>query len=523
MSRTRASYSEVADRSERLSAALAELGVQPGDRVATYAWNTQEHLEAYMAVPTMGAVLHTLNIRLFVEQLVYVANHAEDKVVLVDASLVKPLAELADQLETVEHFVVMGKGAEGELPNQLDYEELLAAQSPGFDYPSLEENQAAALCYTSGTTGNPKGVLYSHRSTVLHAMGAGMAESIGATSADRILPIVPMFHANAWGLAHQAGLVGADLIMPSRFLQAEPLAKLIEEEKVTMAGGVPTVFMDVLRHADENDVDFSTLRKVTCGGSAVPLSLMQAFEERHGVYIEQAWGMTEMSPLGTIARPPAGTDDEDRKWDYRSSAGRVNPLVEARIVDDDGAEVDWDGEETGELEVRGPWIAASYYRDDSDDKFDDGWLRTGDIASIDPRGYVRITDRAKDVIKSGGEWISSVELENEIMGHPDVAEAAVIAIPDERWSERPLACIVPEEGKEVSAESVREHLAERVAKWWLPDTYAVIDEVPKTSVGKFDKKVLRKRLEDGELQTEQVEEVPGASNRPSRVRSEVVR
>ena len=311
-----------------------------------------------------------------------------------------------------------------------------------------------------------------------------------------------MFHANAWGLAHQAGLVGADLIMPGRFLQAEPLAGLIEQEKVTIAGGVPTVFMDVLRHADENDVDFSTLRKVTCGGSAVPLSLMQAFEERHGVYIEQAWGMTEMSPLGTIARPPAGTDDEDRKWDYRASAGRVNPLVEARIVDDDGAEVDWDGEATGELEVRGPWIAASYYRDDSDDKFDDGWLRTGDIASIDPRGYVRITDRAKDVIKSGGEWISSVELENEIMGHPDVAEAAVIAIPDERWSERPLACIVPEEGKDVSAASVREHLADRVAKWWLPDTYAVIDEVPKTSVGKFDKKVLRQRLEDGELETE---------------------
>ncbi|HYI37118.1 MAG TPA: long-chain fatty acid--CoA ligase [Thermoleophilaceae bacterium] len=505
---TRASYSEVAERAQRLSAALSELGVGDGDRVATYSWNTQEHLEAYMAVPTMGAVLHTLNIRLFEEQLVYVANHAEDKIVLVDASLVKPLSKVADQLETVEHFVVVGEGAEAELPNQLDYEELLAAQKPGYDYPELEENQAAALCYTSGTTGNPKGVLYSHRSTVLHAMGAGMAESIGASSADRILPIVPMFHANAWGLAHQAGLVGADLIMPGRFLQAEPLVKLIEEEQVTIAGGVPTVFMDVLRHADENDdVDLSTLRKVTCGGSAVPLSLMQAFEERHGVYIEQAWGMTEMSPLGTIARPPAGTDDEERKWDYRSSAGRVNPLVEARIVDDDGAEVDWDGEETGELEVRGPWIAASYYRDDSDDKFDDGWLRTGDIASIDPRGYVRITDRAKDVIKSGGEWISSVELENEIMGHPDVAEAAVIAIPDERWSERPLACIVPEEGKEVSAQSVREHLAERVAKWWLPDTYAVIDEVPKTSVGKFDKKVLRQRLEDGELDTEQAEEV----------------
>ncbi len=502
---TRASFAEVAERAERLSAALAELGVGPGDRVGTYAWNTQEHLEAYMAVPTMGAVLHTLNIRLFEEQLVYVANHAEDKVVLVDASLVEPLSKVADQLETVEHFVVVGKGAGDELPNQLDYDELLAAQSPGFDYPSIEENQAAALCYTSGTTGEPKGVLYSHRSTVLHAMGTGMTESIGVSAADRVLPIVPMFHANAWGLAHAAGLVGASLVMPSRFLQAEPLTELIAQEKVTIAGGVPTVFMDVLRHADENDVDFSTLRKVMCGGSAVPLSLMKAFQERHGVYIEQAWGMTEMSPLGTVARPPVGTEEE-QAWSYRDSAGRVAPLVEARIVADDGSEADWDGEATGELEVRGPWIAARYYRDDSDDKFDDGWLRTGDIASIDPRGFVRITDRVKDVIKSGGEWISSVELENEIMGHPDVAEAAVIAIPDERWSERPLACVVPEEGKEVSAESVREHLAERVAKWWLPDSWAVIDEVPKTSVGKFDKKVLRQRLEDGELATESVEE-----------------
>jgi fatty-acyl-CoA synthase len=391
------------------------------------------------------------------------------------------------------------------LPNALSYEELLDGQEPGYGYPQLEENQAAGLCYTSGTTGNPKGVLYSHRSIVLHAAGAAMAETIGTRSDDRVLPVVPMFHANAWGLAHTAGLVGADLVMPGRFLQAEPLAALIQDEQVTIAGGVPTVFMDLLRYADENEVDFSALRKVTCGGSAVPLSLMQAWEERHGIYVEQAWGMTEMSPVGTIARPPKGHDDDD-KWDYRVSAGRVNPLVEARIIGDDGSEVDWDGEATGELEVRGPWIAASYYRDDSTDKFDDGWLRTGDIASIDPRGYVRITDRAKDVIKSGGEWISSVELENEIMGHPDVLEAAVIAVPDDRWSERPLACVVSEEGAQVSAESLRDHLSARVAKWWMPERFAFIDEVPKTSVGKFDKKVLRQRLEDGELDTEAPQE-----------------
>jgi fatty-acyl-CoA synthase len=502
---TRASYAEVADNAERLSAGLASLGVQPGDRVATYGWNSQEHLEAYMAVPTMGAVLHTLNIRLFQEQLVYVANHAEDQVVIVDASLVEALEKVADQLETVRHFIVVGDGDTGSLPDPIRYEDLLADQEPGFDYPELEENQAAGLCYTSGTTGNPKGVLYSHRSIVLHAMGAAMAETIGTRSDDRVLPVVPMFHANAWGLAHQAGLVGADLVMPGPYLQAEPLAGLIQEERVTIAGGVPTVFMDLLRHADENDVDFSSLRKVTCGGSAVPLSLMQQWEERHGIYVEQAWGMTEMSPVGTIARPPKGHDDDD-KWDYRASAGRVNPVVEARIIDDDGSEVEWDGESTGELEVRGPWIAASYYRDDSTDKFDDGWLRTGDIASIDPRGYVRITDRAKDVIKSGGEWISSVELENEIMGLEGVVEAAVIAAPDERWSERPLACVVCEDGADVTLESLREHLSERVAKWWLPDRFAFIEEVPKTSVGKFDKKVLRRRLEDGELEVEDLQE-----------------
>ncbi|MGI8749439.1 MAG: AMP-binding protein, partial [Thermoleophilaceae bacterium] len=354
---TRASYAEVVERSERLSAGLASLGVKAGDRVATFAWNSQEHLEAYTAVPAMGAVLHTLNIRLFAEQLVYIANHAEDQVVIVDASLVEALEPIASQLKTVRHFIVMGDGNAGSLPNAIGYEELLASQDPGFDYPDLEESQAAGLCYTSGTTGNPKGVLYSHRSIVLHAVGAAMAESIGTSSVDRVLPIVPMFHANAWGLAHTAGLVGADLVMPGPYLQAEPLAALIESEQVTLAGGVPTVFMDLLRHADENEVDLSSLRKVACGGSAVPLSLMKAWQERHGVYIEQAWGMTEMSPLGTIARPPKDVEEQEA-WAYRDSAGRVCPLVEARIVADDGSEVDWDGEATGELEVRGPWIAA---------------------------------------------------------------------------------------------------------------------------------------------------------------------
>jgi len=497
--KTRATYAEVGERVDRLCRGLTELGIGEGDRVATFAWNTQHHLEAYLAAPCMGAVLHTLNIRLFPEQLVYVVNHAQDSVILVDGSLVEPLAELAPRFETVRHFVVMGDADLSLLPNAISYEELIDRQPPGFDYPQLDDRSAAGLCYTSGTTGNPKGVLYSHRSNILHAMGQCLADALGTSRADRVLPVVPMFHANAWGLPYAAAMAGADLIMPGRFLQAEPLARLIEEERVTVAGAVPTIWMDLLRYADEHKPDLSSIRIVACGGSAVPRALMQAFEERHGMKIVQAWGMTETSPLGSVAHPPPEAEGEDH-WGYRSTAGRLIPLVEARIVADDGEILPWDGEATGELQVRGPWIARTYYEDpEAAEKFDDGWLRTGDVAAIDPRGYIRISDRSKDVIKSGGEWISSVDLEIELMAHPDVAEAAVIAKPDERWSERPLACVVTEEGASVSAEELCEHLADRVAKFWIPDEFAFIDEVPKTSVGKFDKKALRKRLEAGEL------------------------
>jgi fatty-acyl-CoA synthase len=419
----------------------------------------------------------------------------------VDGSLVEALAQHVDKLETVEHYVVMGEGDLSKLPGAIAYEELLARQEPGFDYPEIEDRAAAGLCYTSGTTGNPKGVLYSHRSNILHTMGQCMADGMGICRADRILPVVPMFHANAWGLPYAACMAGASLIMPSRFLQAEPLAGLIESEKVTVAGAVPTIWLDVLRWSDEHKPDLSSIRLVACGGAAVPLTLMKAFEERHGMRIMQAWGMTETSPLASVAHPPAGSEG-DEHWAYRATAGRIMPLVQARLVNDDGDIVPWDGEATGELQVRGPWIAATYYEDpDSAEKFDDGWLRTGDVASIDERGYIRISDRSKDVIKSGGEWISSVDLENELMGHDAIAEAAVIAKPDERWSERPLACVVLEEGVEASAAELQEHLASRVAKWWIPDEFAFIDEVPKTSVGKFDKKVLRKRLEEGDLET----------------------
>ena len=490
----RASYGDVTARVDRLCGALKSLGIGEGDRVATFAWNSQEHLEVYLAAPSMGAVLHTLNIRLAGDQLTYIANHAEDRVVFVDATLVPMLEEIAPTFETVERFVVMGDGEAGSLPNAVSYEDLLAEQSAEFDYPELDDRAAAGLCYTSGTTGNPKGVLYSHRSQILHGLTVCIADNLGLRSTDRVLPVVPMFHANAWGLAHAAPLTGADLVMPSRFLQGEPLAKLIESERVTVAGGVPTIWLDLLNYADAAGPDLSSLRTVACGGSAVPLSLMQAFEERHGVHILQAWGMTETSPVASVAHPPKGATD-DEAWEARAKAGRPLPLVEARLVDDDGNEVEWDGEATGELEVRGPWIARSYYKDPSgDDKFDDGWLRTGDVAAIDPKGYIKITDRAKDVIKSGGEWVSSVDLEVELMAHPGVAEAAVIAKPDERWQERPLACVVRKEGTDVSAEELCQHLSGRVAKWWIPDEFAFIDEVPKTSVGKFDKKVLRKQL-----------------------------
>ena len=503
----RSSYPDVAARADKLASALSKLGVKEADRVGTFMWNNQEHFEAYLAVPSMGAVLNTVNIRLFPEQIVYIVNHAKNKVLFVDDTLAGPLSQLADKFETVEHFIVTGDET-GDLPNAIRYEELLADGDDDYDYPELDERAAAALCYTSGTTGNPKGVLYSHRSTVLHAMAQSGADSIGLRFTDRVLPIVPMFHVTAWGIPHAAGMTGASLVMPDRFLQGEPLAKLIEAEKVTCSAGVPTVWAQVLQYLDGNEVDTSSLRTVVCGGAAVPKSLMQGLQERHDILMVQGWGMTETSPVCAVAHPPKGVEGDDQ-WPYRTAAGRILPLVEARLIDDEGNEVAWDGESTGELEVRGPWIASDYFEDPSSpEKFHDGWLRTGDICSIDERGYVRISDRSKDVIKSGGEWISSVELEQALMEHDAVEEAAVIARPDDKWSERPLACVVLAEGQDVSPDDLRRHLDGKVAKWWIPETFSFLEEVPKTSVGKFDKKVLRKRLQEGELEQVGVDAEP---------------
>ena len=499
-----ASYAEVADRTGRLANALAGLGVGSLDRVGTFCWNTQEHLEAYFAISSMGAVMHTLNIRLFPDQLAYVINHAEDQMILVDDSLIPLLAKVAAELETVKHLVVIGAGDATPLeavPGATihRYDELLAAASPEYDWPELDENTPASMAYTSGTTGNPKGVVYSHRSTVLHSFGLNSGAVAGLSEADSVLPIVPMFHANAWGLPYAGWWVGTDFVMPGRFLQPEPLVRMIETHKPTFAGAVPSIWTALLHHCEGKSVDLSSFRLVFCGGSAVPESLMRAFEEQHGVHIVQAWGMTEISPLGAVAHPPRGNGGE-QSWAYRVRTGRITPGIEARVVDDAGEVLPWDGTAVGEIEVRGPWVTSRYYRVDDPDKFDDGWLRTGDVGTIDDKGFMQLTDRAKDVIKSGGEWISSVELENTLMGHGEVLEAAVVGVPDEKWDERPLACVVRKAGSAIGPDELRAYLEDKVAKWWLPERWAFIDEIPKTSVGKFDKKVLRKQYADGALQ-----------------------
>jgi fatty-acyl-CoA synthase len=503
-------YADLGRRAAQLASGLRELGITGDQRVATFQWNNVEHLESYLAVPSMGAVLHTLNIRLFPEQLVYIANHAEDQVVIVDDSLVPLLATHLPELGTVTHVVVAGpEAASADLDalrasgkEVLLYEDLLTGQPEDFEWPDVEERDAAAMCYTSGTTGNPNGVVYSHRSAWLHSMAVSTGNVSGIDCHDRILPIVPMFHANAWGLAYAALMTGASLCMPDRWLQAEPLARFIQASRPTVSGAVPTVWNDMLRYLDDHqDVKLESLRFILCGGSAVPVSLQKALQERHGIYIRQAWGMTETSPVASAGTVPVGVTGED-EWRYRGSQGRLLCGVEGRTVGDDGRELPRDGRSVGELEVRGPWVTASYYQPDDPEaeaKFHDGWLRTGDVGTLDGLGYITLSDRAKDVIKSGGEWISSVDLENALMSHPDVLEAAVVGIPDEKWQERPLASVVLREGATTTAEQLRDHLAQSFARWQLPDAWAFIDQVPRTSVGKFDKKVLRREYAEGTL------------------------
>jgi fatty-acyl-CoA synthase len=494
-----ATFFEVSKRAERLAAALRELGVNEGDRVATFMWNNQAHMEAYLAIPCMGAVLHTLNIRLFPEQLAYIIQHAHDEIIIVDNSLVPLLAKVRDQMPSVRHIIVNGPDTSGLLGDTLDYDTLVNAQQPGFDWPDLDERSAAIMCYTSGTTGNPKGVVYSHRSTWLHSMASTSANSIGLCEKDRCLLIVPMFHVNAWGCAFTSFLAGIELIMPQMFLQGEPIVKVISELHPTVSLGVPTIWNDVLRAAEQAEhADFSSLRGILAGGSQVPRFMIEAFRDRYGIDLIQGWGMTETSPLAAVSIPPSGTPPE-LEIDYRAKAGRVVAGVQLRITDEAGNVLERDGKTIGEFEIRGPWITGSYFGVDDPEKFHDGWLRTGDIGTLDAEGFMVVSDRSKDVIKSGGEWISSVELESTMMGHPKVFEAAVVAVPDPKWQERPLCCVVLEPGAEVSVDELRAYLLERVAKWWVPEYWTFLDAIPKTSVGKFDKKVLRSRYHNGEL------------------------
>ncbi len=516
------SYRELGEMAARFASALRGLGITGDQRVATFMWNNTEHLMAYLAVPSMGAVLHALNIRLFPEQLVYVARHGGSEVVLVDNTLAAPFARLLEHLPAIRHVLVNGPvddetraalAAPVHVEQVHDLTELLAASSPDFDWPTdLDENDASSMCYTSGTTGNPKGVVYSHRSNYLHATGVGAG--LAFAQSDRLLVVVPLFHANAWGYPYSAMVTGASLVMPDRFLQAEPLATMIGVERVTGGAGVPTIWNDLLHHLDTHDADVSTCHRLMVGGSAAPPALIRNFQDRHGIEIIHGWGMTEMSPVGSLAIPPASAEPgSDAYWTYRQSQGRLLCGVDGRLIGPDGSVLGWDGESVGELEVRGPWVTGSYYAngsespgeiDEMDAKFDDGWLRTGDVGCLTPDGFLVLTDRSKDVIKSGGEWISSVDLENAIMAHPDVLEASVVGVPDEKWGERPLASVLLKEGTATTVETLHEFLEDKVAHWQVPERWALIDEVPKTSVGKFDKKVLRHRYAEGELDVTRV-------------------
>ena len=498
------SYADFHRRVKSLGNVLEALGVEPGDRVATFAWNNYQHLEFYFGIPCAGAVVHTLNIRLSHEQLKYIIDHAEDKVIFVEGSLLPLIEPIAAQLDSVEHFVLfnLAEGQTCSLPNVSHYEDLMSAADEDYDWRCADENMAMGLCYTSGTTGMPKGVLYSHRSMMLHTLGLLQAAALGPTERDVALAVVPQFHAMAWGLPYACAWVGASIVMPGPHLQPAPLADMIESERVTIAAGVPTIWNGLYHELRQNPRDISSITQLVVGGSAMPRGLIEAYERDFGVNVVQAWGMTEMSPIGSVAKLQTRHLDlkQGERWDIKAKQGYFVPGVDARIVDDAGKDLPWDGETMGELQVRGYWVAGQYYKLEHDHEHftDDGWFRTGDVVTIDEDGFMTITDRTKDLVKSGGEWISSVDLENMLTSHSDVLEAAVIAVPDERWGERPLAVLVPLDG-EHDPQALNEYLLERFPKFWLPDEYAVVDEIPKTGVGKMDKKALRRKHADGEL------------------------
>jgi fatty-acyl-CoA synthase len=495
-----ATFTAVAGRVGQLASLLVRIGIRPGDVVGTLCWNHQEHLEAYFAVPAMGAVLHTINLRLAPDQLAYVIMHAGDRALIVDGSLLRLLVPIASQLSSLRQVIVVGDFDTairlGDIEILGAYAVLLGGESPEFRWPDIDERAAAAMCYTSGTTGNPKGVVYSHRSQCLHALSINLASNFALTERDKLLVVVPFFHANAWGMPYAGWWAGCDFLLPQQFLKSEQMVAMIAAERPTFSAAVPTIWNDLLNY-EGTDVDLSSLRDVVSGGSAVPRSLINKFHRRFGIYITQGWGMTECSPLAALTRPPKDCPPSE-ELTYRAKAGRVIAGVELRLVSE-GVVQPWDDEAMGEIQLRGPWIAAGYFGDGAVRELSDGWLRTGDIGKVDALGYITLVDRAKDVVKSGGEWISSVAIENALMGHTEVIEAAVIAIEEERWGERPLACVVLAPKASASAADLRDWLSASMPRWWLPERWAFLQQVPRTHVGKFDKKLLRAEYAAGRL------------------------
>ncbi|WP_339164028.1 long-chain fatty acid--CoA ligase [Siminovitchia sp. FSL H7-0308] len=498
----RLNYGKIGRRTRALASALEKLGVKKGDRVGTFAWNHHRHLEAYFAIPCMGAVLHTINIRLSVEHLIYIINHAENKILLIDPDLLPIIEKIREQIPTVQAFIVMADenaSIESSLESLYSYEKLVGDGDESYEFTSdIEENDPAGMCFTSATTGKPKGVVYSHRGIVLHSMALSMADTAGISESDIAMPVVPMFHVNAWGLPFVATWLGTTQVLPGPMVTPKLLAELIETHKITIAAGVPTIWIGLLHELENGEYDTSSLRYVLCGGAAAPKSVIHAFESKFGIPFIHAYGMTETTPLATLSRLKSYQRDlpEEEKLAIKAKQGIVAPGLEIKVINENG-EVKPDGKEMGELLIRGPWIANEYYKDErTEDAFQDGWLHTGDVVTIDEEGFIHIIDRTKDLIKSGGEWISSVELENALMAHEAVFEAAVVSVPHPKWQERPVACVVLKEGKSLTKEEIIAFLKPQFVSWWLPDDVIFLKEIPKTSVGKFLKRQLQEQLKE---------------------------